>query len=188
MATAQQKLKIKESFDLIQGNQSIKVSEGLKELEKFAEESVLEILVGIAADTDNEDTKKQILAFLSQVVDPASRDLFIRYIKEEEFNMLRQALLSVVWNSRLDYSDYLADFVEIAVEGNFMEALECLTILENLEGPFEEHHLLEAQLHLREYAQSDRAHEEDRKTNIVSEIAMFIQEQNDGIDADLMLD
>jgi hypothetical protein len=69
-----------------------------------------------------------------------------------------------------------------------MEALECLTILENLEGPFEEHHLLEAQLHLREYAQSDRAHEEDRKTNIISEIAMFIQEQNDGIDADLMLD
>ena len=41
MATAQQKLKIKEAFDLIQGNQSIKVSEGLKELEKFAEESVL---------------------------------------------------------------------------------------------------------------------------------------------------
>ena len=41
------------------------------------------------------------------------------------------------WNLAY-YSTHVADFVKAAVGGNFMVALECLTILENLEGPFEE--------------------------------------------------
>ena len=69
-----------------------------------------------------------------------------------------------------------------------MIALECLTILENLKGPFEEHQLLEAQLHLREYILSDRTMEDDQKTTIISEIALFVKEQNEGDDTDMLFD
>ena len=94
----------------------------------------------------------------------------------------------MVWNSKLDYSSFLADFVEVAIEGNFIIALECLTVLENLEGPFEEHQLLESQLHLKEYIASDRSMEDDQKTTVISEIALYIREQNEGVDADLLFD
>ena len=69
-----------------------------------------------------------------------------------------------------------------------MIALECLTVLENLKGPFEEHQLLEAQLHLREYISSDRTMEDDQKTTIISEIALFIREQEEEDESDLPME
>ena len=54
-------------------------------------------------------------------------------------------------------------------------------------GPFEESQLLESQLLLKEYIE-DRAPQSDQKAQIMSEIAFFIKEQNEGIDADLLID
>ena len=56
-----------------------------------------------------------------------------------------------------------------------MEALECLTILENLDGPFEEHHILECQLHLKEYMETPNQ-TDVQKAQIMSEIALLLRE------------
>ena len=90
---------------------------------------------------------------------------------------IRQILLSTIWNSRLDYSLYLAEFVEMAVEGDYLEALECLTIIENLEGTFEESDILEAQLHLKEYL--ELGVKDDQKAILISEIALLIKNFNE---------
>jgi hypothetical protein len=68
-----------------------------------------------------------------------------------------------------------------------MQAIECLTVIEKLMGPFEEHHLLESQLYLKEYFSEPRK-QRSQKDEIIAEIAVFIQEQNDGIDADLLIE
>jgi hypothetical protein len=54
-------------------------------------------------------------------------------------------------------------------------------------GPFDESQLLEAQLLLKEYIE-ERAPQTDQKAQIMSEIAWFVKEQNEGIDADLLID
>ena len=54
-------------------------------------------------------------------------------IGETDYLPIRQLLLSTIWNSKLDYSYFLPEFVEISIDGDFMEALECLTIIENLD-------------------------------------------------------
>jgi hypothetical protein len=46
---------------------------------------------------------------------------------------------------------------------------------------------LEAQLYLKDYAE-DLSEKEPKKHQIISEIALFIKDQNEGIDADLLLD
>jgi hypothetical protein len=71
----------------------------------------------------------------------------------------------------------LAEFVEIASEGDYLEALECLTIIENLDGPFEEADILEAQLHLKEYLESTT--KTDEKSILMSEIALLIKNMNE---------
>jgi len=47
--------------------------------------------------------------------------------------------------------------------------------------------LLESQLYLKEYY-SELRKERSQKDEIIAEIAVFIQEQNDGIDADLLIE
>jgi len=54
-------------------------------------------------------------------------------------------------------------------------------------GPFEEHQLLESQLYLKDYL-DNRNEEENQKNQLISEIALFIKEQNEGIDADLLFE
>ena len=157
---------------------SKKISSALKTLEASGNVQILEPLAEVLMDTNLEDAHKEIIEFLSSMKDSSAIDEMMRLLGEGRFLAVRQILLTTIWNSPLDYSYYLPDFVDIAVEGNFMEALDCLTIIENMEGPFEERHVLESQLFLRDYIEST-APKDPQKQHIMSEIALFIKDLND---------
>ena len=53
-----------------------------------------------------------------------------------------------------------------------MESVECLTILENLEGPFEEEQLMEAQVILSGMKDKSFDHQ---KSTMISEIALLVK-------------
>ena len=114
-------------------------------------------------------------------------DAFIDFLENETDAESRKLVLSAIWNSKLPFDEHLPFFVMLASQGDYLEALDCLTILENMSGPFEEAQLLEAQLLLKEYLE-EKAPQTDQKAQIMSEIAWFVKEQNEGIDADLLLD
>ena len=99
----------------------------------------------------------------------------------------RKLVLSAIWNSKLPFDAHLPFFVMLASQGDYLEALDCLTIIENMSGPFDESQLLESQLLLKEYIE-ERAPQTEQKAQIMSEIAWFVKEQNEGIDADLLID
>jgi len=186
MTKAQLKLKIAETIaDLNSGSQA-KALGALKVLETIGDKSVLPSLIEALRKSDNSLTKA-ILELLSSVQDQEMTEDLVEAIRTEKNTEIRQKLLTTIWNSKLDFSEFLAEFVSLATEEDFLQALECLTIIENLSGPFEEHQLLEAQLYLKDYAENLDGRE-DRKHQIISEIALFIRDQNEGIDADLLLD
>jgi hypothetical protein len=124
---------------------------------------------------------------LSSLQHQDAAEVLVQIIRNTESLSLKQQVINTMWNSKLDYSSYLADFVSVALEGDFMLAMECLTLIENMSGPFEEHQLLESQLHLKEFLVNELGKDE-RKDLIVSDIATFIRDQNEGVDADLLLD
>jgi hypothetical protein len=84
-----------------------------------------------------------------------------------------------MWNSKNDYSDYLPVLVKIAVEGNYLESLECLTIIENLMGPISEEDILESQLFLKVYFENSAQNEQ--KTILIQEIASILRNMEDNL-------
>lgn len=181
-----QKLKIKQLIDeLTSGNQA-KISASIKALQANGDVTILEPMVALLQTDLSAKIKGEVLEFLSSLKDTSAVDEIMRILKDANYEKVRQLLLSTMWNSPLNYSYFLPEFVEIAVEGDFMEALECLTIIENLEGPFEERHVLESQLHLQEYAK-DTDPKDPKKAQIISEIAILIKDfdqmdEDDNID------
>ncbi len=121
------------------------------------------------------DEQQAIFSLLEDLNESAAVDTMIEILRDERYLTIRQSLLATVWNSKLNYSYFLPEFVEIAVDGDFMEALECLTIMENMEGPFEERHILESQLHLKDYLENSSP-KEPQKAKIMSEIALLIKD------------
>ena len=171
----QQKIKVKLLIDeLNSGNQS-KISASIKALQANGDISILEPMVSLLLSNISDKIKAEVMEFLSSLKDTDSVDEIMRILKDPAYNVVRGNILATIWNSPLNYSYYLADFVEIAVEGDFMEAVECLTIIENLEGPFEERYVLESQLHLQDYAK-DTNPKDPKKAQIMSEIAILIKD------------
>ena len=186
MTKAQTKLKIAETIVDLKSDSKAKILGALKLLEIIGDKTVLPALIDVLRKKEV-IVSKAILELIANIQDQEITEDLVEAIRNEKEANIRQQLLTTIWNSKLDFSAYLAEFVSLASEGDFLQALECLTILENLSGPFEEHQLLEAQLYLKDYAE-DLEEKEDRKHQIISEIALFIKDQNEGIDADLLLD
>lgn len=171
----QQKIKVKLLIDELNSGNPSKISASIKALQANGDISILEPMVRLLSSDVSEKIKSEVIEFLSSLKDTDSVDEIMRILKDSATIEVRGKVLATIWNSPLNYSYYLADFVEIAVEGDFMEALECLTIIENLEGPFEERYVLESQLHLQDYAK-DTNPKDPKKAQIMSEIAILIKD------------
>jgi len=83
----------------------------------------------------------------------------------------RLLALSAIWNSGLNVNEYVDEIIQSATNGSFMEAFEALTIIENLDPPFEEEVILNSQLILNQYFNSTTSPERDR---LLKDIAVII--------------
>ncbi len=160
-----------------------KILAALNSLQVNGDASVILPLLETLRDNISEKVNNEIILFLGDLKDTTVKAEIINVLRDDNFSSIRQGILTSIWQCKIDYSDFISDFVAIACEGTFEEAFECLTILENLEGPFEERHVLESQLHLKEYIE-DTSPKEPQKSHVLSDIALLIK----GFDLDIDLD
>lgn len=175
-------MNVKQIVDFLASSDEKQIKKALSGLKADGDATVIVPLAELLLkDKDEAKYQKDILEIFSSLKDTSTVETMIDVIRNEHFSPVRQLLLSTIWNTSLDYTEYIADFVLIACEGDFLEALDCLTILENLSGEIEERHILEAQWHLKEYLE-DTAPKEERKAQIISEIALFIKDADQNIE------
>jgi len=174
--TKQNKLNWKEIQKSLHSKEDKIFYGALKKLEKNGESNCLNELINIIHRSSDEKRIDALFTFLSRLKKPGSEKTMIEIAKESKNEPIKNRLLNSFWNSGLDYTPYFSDFVDFAVNGNYITALECLTIIENLKGPLKEEQILDAQLSLKSYL--ERKKEKDEKAPLISEIAIFIKETN----------
>lgn len=111
---------------------------------------VLEPLFDLFERTDNEKVKAEIKMILADIKDSYALEVIIERLSTGS-NALNEVLLYALWNSSLSALDYIPEVVDAAKKGNYMIALEALTVIENLDGPFSNEKLTEAQFIINEY-------------------------------------
>lgn len=173
--------KLKAIMEMLNSSDQKKIAKSLKELEVHGDSSVIKPLAEKLKSGELSDKNRAaIIELLCSLKDSSVSVEIMDVVQDEDFASIRQELLTAIWNTKVDFSSYIDDFVEIAVKGTFMEALDCLTIIENLEGPFMEEDILECQLHLKNYLESD-APKDPQKSHILSEIAILIKDINENL-------
>ncbi|MBL1278748.1 MAG: hypothetical protein COA33_000615 [Fluviicola sp.] len=160
-----------------------KVSKAIKSFEANGDSSVIRHLAERLLKTISEKNKTEIIELLSSLKDTSVKGELMAIIDDEKFLDIRQLILTSIWNTKIDFSGYVDEFVFIAIHGSFLEAIDCLTIIENLEGPFMEEDLLESESHLKNYMTSDTPKDEQRAV-ILSEIALKLKDFNEDVDDD----
>ena len=182
-STGTKKAKIESLLLDVKSNNTAIVKTAFEGLKIVGEPSILHPII-LELNTKNHTEKNAlILEFLACLKDRKARSVMMDLIQQTELKEYQQLLLSTIWNSPLDYTDYLEVFVDLALKGDFIITLECLTIIENLDGPFSEKSVMEAQVLLGAYAESN-PDKNNQKGMLISEIALLIKDFQRIVDAD----
>lgn len=77
--------------------------------------------------------RDKISSIFQDLKDTQSVPGIMELLKKTSNVELKSMLLTSCWSSSLDFSEYLEDFVDIAIEGEYMQIFEIVTVVENFE-------------------------------------------------------
>lgn len=97
----------------------------------------------------------------------AAEDILVDTLSNKKYDAVKADILSFIWSSGFQPVERIQEIVEAGLSGGYMLAFESLTLLDTLDGPFQEHDLLEAQLVTKEFLV---ANPDDEKFEMVSSI------------------
>lgn len=135
-------------LDLLSEDDKI-VTKALTKTRDKGNELLIDTLIQLYSSSENEMIKEEVKSIFSEIKNKNSIDYILPHL-ESKNNEIKELALYALWSSGLDMTDHIPKVVDAACSGNFMVILEALTVLENLEGPFPEEDLLEANTLLQE--------------------------------------
>ena len=145
------------------------VFSGLKRVRSKGNESIVPSLIHLIENHENEKITEEAKGILLELKSTATIPFLIQELGSNPNSETRELILNSFWHSGFNAHEYMENFVSAAVKGSYMEAFEAYTVIDNLEGPFEEENIIEAQLVLKTYF--SQADDSDEKYQILTNIA-----------------
>lgn len=160
--------------DLNSGNPKT-VSAAITALHVHGDSSMIPTLLEVWNSGMNEKNEEELRELLIGLKESAAVEPLITAFRTSDDKAFQRKLMNVFWNSKLDFSEYLADFVVFAIEGDFMDCLEALTVIEQFEFNVPESAVLESQLLLKEYFGKEE-HPEEKKFSLLQDLAIIVKD------------
>ena len=163
--------------DLI-GKDLAKQLEAVESLRSHGNETVIEPLLDTWISTSSMELKTEIVDLLNNIKSSKVPKQIMTCLANKKYASQKQLLLSSIWNSGLDYHDYIADLVAIACDSDLMEVFEVETIIENLEGIPSDEVLSESLVTLGNYL-TEHKNESSPKIDLLIQIGVMLKRMNE---------
>lgn len=171
----QEKLKINTLLSDLQSKDEVKIASAIKAFSVHGHATVIEPIIEVWRSGLSAENEALVIDLFQSLKDTSAIEPLMEAFNDPENVNLRRKLVSAFWNSKLDFSDYLADFVLFGIEGDFLDALEVITLIENFETVAPESAILESQLLLTEYF-GHAENRNDQKDAILTDLAMLLKD------------
>jgi hypothetical protein len=168
-------LRFKELTNSLKSKDEASLSKILKEIETQDDVRLIKPLIELGKRNKNEAVNIQISQLLFDLKLTKGHDIILNELENMEANPFRSVLISTIWNANIAAMDHLEMLVRLAIEGDFLEAIECLTVIEETEGVIEEEQVLESLIMLKEYLSNPENKDSD-KTTIIQDILLKVEE------------
>jgi hypothetical protein len=110
----------------------------LKELRTEGEVAVLPEIFDLLLDQEDEQILTDAANILNDLKDPRAAEVLARAINKKAYEEIRSVLVGACWQNGLSYGEYLEEFVEAAIDGDYMTAIEAFTVIEGAIGDVEQ--------------------------------------------------
>ena len=135
--------------DLSSSNDSV-ITKALTKTRAKGNEQLKDPLIELYTKTENQKIKEEIKSIFSELKNKDILDFLLPQLSEGS-NEVKELILFSIWSSGIDMTDHIPELIEASCSGDYMVILEALTVLENLEGPFNEDDLFQANTLLQQY-------------------------------------
>ena len=127
-------------IDLASTNEQT-VLKALGKLRKEGKPSTIKAIIALLTHTNSEVVYTEVCSLLNDLRDQKCIEHVMEGIYNAHDNEHRRVLIESLWQSKLDASNYIGIIVDNAIQHNYLVCIECLTVIENLAGPFDDDEL-----------------------------------------------
>jgi len=112
-------------------NESIK--EALKVLRDQGNIKILPDIFNLYKGYKGTELGKDIYNFLGDVKCADAANLFVELIKNPEYAIIKKDILTLCWQTSLDFAEHLTFFVDLFIKSEMQSAFEAFTVIEYME-------------------------------------------------------
>lgn len=158
-------------IDLKSGDEK-RLTSALKRVRSKGSEEVVPWLFRLVESDDlNSKIREESRAIILELKSTKAIPALLKELNSENPTS-RELALSAFWHSSFNAKEHLDKFVEAAIKGSFMETLEAYTVIDNLDGPFDEVVVIESQLLLKKYFSENR--DKSDKNELLASISTIL--------------
>lgn len=179
----QHKLKVSQLLSDLRSRDEHKIASAIKSFHSYGDATVIEPLIEVWAEGLSEENETRMTELFEGLKDTSTIEPLMEAFRTSNDRFMKRKLVSAFWNSKLDFSEFLADFVLFAIEGDFLDAFESITLIEQFESTIPESAIMESQLLLKEYF-GGTDNRDAQKDTLMSDIALMIKQFDEETDTD----
>ena len=172
MATEKQNKMGEDLLKDLESNDPKILTSALKRVRSKGTERVIPSLISLIEHCETASVAAEAKNIILELKSTASIPYLLTELETNTNSAIRELILNSFWHTGFNAHQYIDKFVAAALKGTYMEAFEASTVIENLDGPFEEEPIMEAQLSLKSYF--SEADENDEKYVILKNIAKHL--------------
>lgn len=115
----------------LQSGRSSSVREALREIKVTGTVPIIPYLFDIVTEGKDNAIIDEILKILSDIKDKEAAPVMVECINNRDFGSRTADVLSVCWQSRLDFSPFIDDFTKIFLRSDYQSSIEAFTVIED---------------------------------------------------------
>ncbi|MFT4544512.1 MAG: HEAT repeat protein [Bacteroidia bacterium] len=159
----------------LKSNDETVALKAIEKVKKGGDVSYMTELLDALTATTEAGIESSISQLLFDLKDKEAIEELVNQLVNPAYDDIRVIMLSACWQSGIDTSHRLPDFVTVVSTGSYMECLEVLTIIENWED-FSNQETLDLELlRLRSLlSESDKPENDEMVFSIIEVLELFI--------------
>ena len=123
--------KLKELADILKNDDTTVITESIETLrQEIPFEGAISLLTAYYNETDDVSIRKSIAGFMNDLKDQGVCGEIIAEAGKNWKDDTISMLVASCWQSGLDYSAYTPELARVFLRGDYVTAIECLTVIE----------------------------------------------------------
>ena len=116
----------------LQGNEVQAARSAIKKIRKTGKLEDIPGIIEALRKQDKDTIKKEIQTLLCDIQMDGAAEVIANAIKDPDNNTILSELLSICWESKLDFTQYLDVFVSSFINAEYNTSIEAFTVIEKI--------------------------------------------------------